>query len=66
MIAEQQVKNEQIKRKQTCPASFVKAQDHSKEFPGNDNKKYFLENPLVTMIVINMGGQRSQLAITDF
>ena len=59
MITTQQVKYGQIKRKQTCSV-FCKidkiprqqVQDHSKEFLGNNNnKKDFLEKPLVKMII---------------
>ena len=57
MITKQRVKIEQIKRKQTCSVSFVsfsiprkQVHDCSKEFLGN-NKKDFLKNPPVTMII---------------
>ena len=74
MITKQRVKNEQIKRKQSCYLCFVnvfkfqenKFKDHSKEFLGNKNninKKRFLGKATGhnDHCMINMGGQRPQI-----
>ena len=72
MITKQQVKNEQIKRKQTSPASFVKVfkfQDDmfkivQQNFQAIIVNKISLENPLRCHddhYMINMGGQRPKI-----
>ena len=74
MITKQQVKNEQIKRKQTSPASFVKVfkfQDDmfkivQQNFQAIIVNKIYLENPLALRChddhyMINMGGQRPKI-----
>ena len=47
MITNQQVKNEQIKRKNL----FFCKNDYIPRKGNNDNKKYFLEKPSITMII---------------
>ena len=74
MITKQQVKNEQIERKQSCYLCFVnvfkfqenKFKDHSKEFLGNKNninKKRFLGKATSHSdhYMINMDGQRLKI-----
>ena len=48
MIAEQQAKNEQIKRKQTCSASFVKV------FKFQENKLKIIQKNFLEMTIKNI------------